>query len=118
VRPRARACRRRRALRPYRSLAKGRFEGRIVRDYLEGLRATRPKRGRSRVAETVTARITKIAIELPEASLGPRLNCSTSKTAFSKTSHPSSWRHRSSTTEKAPLGSFDCLRQQESGPKW
>ena len=30
------------------ALAKGRAEGKIVREYLEGLRATKPKRGRKR----------------------------------------------------------------------
>ena len=35
------------------ALAKGRAEGRIVRDYLEGLRATKPKRGRKRTPETI-----------------------------------------------------------------
>ncbi|MFT4865211.1 MAG: hypothetical protein ACI8RE_001399 [Ilumatobacter sp.] len=50
------------------ALAKGRVEGRIVRDYLEGLRATKPKRGRKRTAETVTARLVAIDTELEIAS--------------------------------------------------
>ena len=33
------------------ALAKGRMEGRVVRDYLEGLRATKPKRGRKRTRD-------------------------------------------------------------------
>ena len=50
------------------ALAKGRAEGRIVRDYLEGLRATKPKRGRKRTAETIKARLASIESELAEAS--------------------------------------------------
>ncbi len=50
------------------ALAKGRTEGRIVRNYLEGLRATKPKRGRKRTPETVRKRIDAIADELSEAS--------------------------------------------------
>ncbi len=50
------------------ALAKGRAEGRIVRDYLEGLRATKPKRGRKRTAETIQSRLEKIETELASAS--------------------------------------------------
>ena len=50
------------------ALAKGRAEGRIVRDYLEGLRATKPKRGRKRTPETIAARLEKIETELASAS--------------------------------------------------
>jgi uncharacterized protein YicC (UPF0701 family) len=50
------------------ALAKGRLEGRIVRDYLEGLRATKPKRGRKRTAETISKRLTAIDGELAGAS--------------------------------------------------
>jgi uncharacterized protein YicC (UPF0701 family) len=50
------------------ALAKGRMEGRVVRDYLEGLRATRPKRGRKRTAETVQRRLEAIDGELASAS--------------------------------------------------
>jgi len=50
------------------ALAKGRVEGRVVREYLEGLRATKPKRGRKRTAETVTARLETIDTELESAS--------------------------------------------------
>jgi len=50
------------------ALAKGRAEGRVVRDYLEGLRATKPKRGRKRTPETIGARLSKIEGELPDAS--------------------------------------------------
>ncbi len=50
------------------ALARGRTEGRIVRDYLEGLRATKPKRGRKRTPENVQKRIDAITLELEEAS--------------------------------------------------
>lgn len=50
------------------ALAKGRAEGRVVREYLEGLRATKPKRGRKRTPETVEKRLAAIAEELPDAS--------------------------------------------------
>ena len=50
------------------ALAKGRAEGRIVRDYLEGLRATKPKRGRKRTPETIRTRLAKIETEVSSAS--------------------------------------------------
>lgn len=50
------------------ALARGRTEGRIVRDYLEGLRATKPKRGRKRTADTVRARLEAVETELASAS--------------------------------------------------
>ena len=50
------------------ALAKGRAEGRIVRDYLEGLRATKPKRGRKRTPDTIKARLDKLEIELASAT--------------------------------------------------
>ena len=50
------------------ALAKGRTEGRIVKEYLEGLRASKPKRGRKRTSESVGARLAKIELELVEAS--------------------------------------------------
>ena len=50
------------------ALAKGRAEGRIVRDYLEGLRATKPKRGRKRTPDTINARLQKLEAELAAAS--------------------------------------------------
>ena len=50
------------------ALAKGRAEGRIVREYLEGLRATKPKRGRKRNPDTIAARLQKLEVELAAAS--------------------------------------------------
>ena len=50
------------------ALAKGREEGRIVRDYLEGIRATKPKRGRKRTPESVNKRLVIIDAELDSAT--------------------------------------------------
>ena len=50
------------------ALAKGRMEGRVVRDYLEGLRATKPKRGRKRTPDTIRKRLGAIDAELASAS--------------------------------------------------
>ena len=50
------------------ALAKGRTEGRIVREYLEGLRASKPRRGRKRTPESVKARLAKIESELDGAN--------------------------------------------------
>ncbi len=49
------------------ALKEGRQQGRIVRMYLEGLDATRPKRGRKRTKETVAKRIDAIEVELERA---------------------------------------------------
>jgi hypothetical protein len=49
------------------ALAAGRIEGRAVRDYLEALRANKPKRGRKRTAESITKRLAEIELELPAA---------------------------------------------------
>ncbi|HWL45444.1 MAG TPA: hypothetical protein VNQ73_21065 [Ilumatobacter sp.] len=46
----------------------GRAEGRAVRDYLEALRANKPRRGRKRTAESIDKRLAAIADELPVAS--------------------------------------------------
>lgn len=50
------------------ALAKGRMEGRVVRDYLEGLRATKPKRGRKRTPESIKKRLDAVEAELASAS--------------------------------------------------
>lgn len=47
------------------ALAQGRLESRIVRDYLDALRSSKPKRGRKRSAETIEARLAEIETELP-----------------------------------------------------
>lgn len=50
------------------ALAKGRMEGRVVRDYLDGLRATKPRRGRKRTTETIQRRLEAIEDEVSTAS--------------------------------------------------
>jgi uncharacterized protein YicC (UPF0701 family) len=49
------------------ALAQGRAEGKAVRDYLEALRSTKPKRGRKRTADSITKRLTAIDRELEDA---------------------------------------------------
>lgn len=74
------------------ALAKGRAEGRIVRDYLEGLRATKPKRGRRRTPETIANRLAAIDAEMASASpieelllVQERKNLEAERAAMSKT---------------------------------
>lgn len=49
------------------ALAQGRHESRVVRDYLDALSATKPKRGRKRSAEDIEKRLAKIELELASA---------------------------------------------------
>jgi hypothetical protein len=49
------------------ALAVGRSEGKAVRDYLEGLRANKPKRGRKRTAESINARLASLDEELAQS---------------------------------------------------
>lgn len=49
------------------AMAAGRTEGRVVREYLEALRSNKPKRGRKRTPESITARLTAITAELADA---------------------------------------------------
>jgi hypothetical protein len=49
------------------ALAQGRHESRVVRDYLEALRSSKPKRGRKRTAESIEKRLAKIETELTAA---------------------------------------------------
>jgi hypothetical protein len=46
------------------ALARGRSEGKAVRDYLEALKANRPKRGRKRTPESIKRRLAAIDNEL------------------------------------------------------
>jgi hypothetical protein len=46
------------------ALATGRNEGNAVRNYLEALRSNKPKRGRRRTRESITARLSAIDAEL------------------------------------------------------
>jgi hypothetical protein len=50
------------------AMAAGRVEGRVVREYLDALRSTKPKRGRKRTSETINARLSIITKELESAS--------------------------------------------------
>lgn len=49
------------------ALATGRVEGKIVRDYLEALRANKPARGRKRTPESITKRLATIDAEIGAA---------------------------------------------------
>ena len=49
------------------ALAKGREEGRIVRQYLEALESTKPKRGRKRTPDSIRKRLATIDATLPDA---------------------------------------------------
>lgn len=50
------------------AMERGRAEGRAVRDYLEAVRSSKPKRGRKRTAESINKRLTAIESELDGAS--------------------------------------------------
>jgi hypothetical protein len=50
------------------ALERGRAEGRVVRDYLEALRNSKPKRGRKRTPESIKSRLDKIDQELADAT--------------------------------------------------
>lgn len=50
------------------AMEQGRAEGRAVREYLEALRSSKPKRGRKRTPESIAARLQKIEQELGGAS--------------------------------------------------
>lgn len=49
------------------ALAQGRAEGRVVREYLDALRANKPKRGRKRTTESMTERLAGIDAQLVDA---------------------------------------------------
>ena len=49
------------------ALAQGRSEGRAVRDYLDALRANKPKRGRKRTPDSIKKRLAAIDAELSDA---------------------------------------------------
>jgi hypothetical protein len=56
------------------ALAKGREEGRIVRQYLEALETTKPRRGRKRTPDSIRKRLTTIDNSLPSADPLTRLH--------------------------------------------
>jgi hypothetical protein len=49
------------------ALATGRVEGKVVRDYLEALRANKPARGRKRTPDSITKRLAAIDSEIGTA---------------------------------------------------
>ena len=49
------------------ALATGRVEGKVVRDYLEALRANKPARGRKRTPESIAKRLAAIDGEIAGA---------------------------------------------------
>lgn len=56
------------------ALAEGRTQGRAVRNYLDALEATKPKRGRKRTADSIKKRLTVIDAELASADPLKALN--------------------------------------------
>ncbi len=50
------------------ALERGRSEGRAVRDYLEALRSTKPRRGRRRTPDSIKQRLAAIEQAFAEAS--------------------------------------------------
>ena len=50
------------------AMEQGRAEGRAVREYLEALRSSKPKRGRKRSSESIQNRLAEIDRELADAS--------------------------------------------------
>ncbi len=56
------------------ALAKGREEGRVVRQYLEALESTKPRRGRKRTPDSIRKRLAAIDASLPEADPLNRLH--------------------------------------------
>lgn len=50
-----------------RALANGRTEGRIIREYLDIVEATKPRRGRRRTPDSIARRLDKIANEIEVA---------------------------------------------------
>lgn len=55
------------------ALAKGREEGRIVRDYLEALELAKPRRGRKRTPQSIERRLAAIDAQLAGADALQRL---------------------------------------------
>lgn len=50
------------------ALERGRAEGRVVREYLEGLRNSKPKRGRKRTPDSINNRLQAIEEALTDAT--------------------------------------------------
>ena len=56
------------------ALAEGRTQGRAVRNYLDALEATKPKRGRKRTPDSIKKRLTTIDAELASSDPLKALN--------------------------------------------
>jgi uncharacterized protein YicC (UPF0701 family) len=56
------------------ALAEGRTQGRAVRNYLDALEATKPKRGRKRTADSIKKRLDAIEAELEKTDPLKALN--------------------------------------------
>ncbi len=56
------------------ALAAGRAQGLTVKNYLEGLESNKPKRGRKRTAETISAQVAGVEAQLANAAPLARLN--------------------------------------------
>lgn len=54
-------------------MAEGRRQSRVVSRYLEALEAHKPKRGRRRTKESITAKLSSIESQIPDASPIKRL---------------------------------------------
>jgi hypothetical protein len=50
------------------ALAVGREQGRIIRNYLDALETTRPRRGRKRTVESVQRQLASVKQQLPDAT--------------------------------------------------
>lgn len=50
------------------AMERGRAEGRVVKEYLEALRTSKPKRGRKRTPDSIRQRLEKIEEAIQEAS--------------------------------------------------
>ncbi|HVC66122.1 MAG TPA: hypothetical protein VND44_00840 [Acidimicrobiales bacterium] len=55
------------------ALAKGREQGRVVRNYLEALELAKPRRGRKRTSQSIERRLTAIEAQLAGAGALQRL---------------------------------------------
>jgi hypothetical protein len=56
------------------AMQSGRTESKAVRDYLEALVSTKPKRGRKRTADSINKRMTAVVLEMVDADPLTRLN--------------------------------------------
>jgi hypothetical protein len=61
------------------ALAEGRDQGRKVRNYLDALESNKPKRGRRRTADSISARLARIEDELAQAEPLRRLQLAQEK---------------------------------------